>query len=56
MTPAEMQEWRARLGITQARAAEMIGVSARAVKYWEAGQRSIPATVERLCAALEAGA
>ena len=41
-TPAELRAIRARLGLTQARAAELASVSTRAWIKYESGERSIP--------------
>ncbi|HAF39548.1 MAG TPA: hypothetical protein DCG72_11235 [Gammaproteobacteria bacterium] len=35
---AELKAWRERLGITQARAAELLDVSPRTYQGWEAGR------------------
>ena len=40
MTPDKVREARRELGLSQAAFAELIGVSPRAVKYWERGQRN----------------
>jgi transcriptional regulator with XRE-family HTH domain len=40
MTPDEIRAWRQRLGLTQARAAESLGVSPRYVEMLEAGDRT----------------
>jgi transcriptional regulator with XRE-family HTH domain len=61
MTPDSFKAWRRRLGLTQAGAAEALGLSARQIAYYEAGQREdgravvVPRTVALACAALEAG-
>ena len=46
----EIKRWRKRLGITQARAAELLGVSLRAIKYYESGERQPRESVLRLAA------
>jgi DNA-binding XRE family transcriptional regulator len=46
MTAHQMTEARKRLGLTQAQLAEALGVTRRAVVYWEAGRRSIARPVE----------
>jgi DNA-binding XRE family transcriptional regulator len=46
MTAHQMTEARKRLGLTQAQLAEALGVTRRAVVYWEAGTRSIARPVE----------
>lgn len=48
MTADEMKAARARMSMTQARMAEAIGVTPRAVQYWEAGRRKVPASVAKL--------
>lgn len=40
MTPDQVRGVRRELGLSQAAFAELIGVSPRAVKYWESGQRN----------------
>jgi DNA-binding transcriptional regulator YiaG len=48
LTPARIKEIRERLGLTQAQAAERIGVARRTWMYWESparGQRPSPAAV-----------
>lgn len=40
MTPNQVLQARRKLGLSQAAFAELIGVSPRAVKYWERGQRN----------------
>jgi len=46
-------EWRRGLGITQARAAELLGVSIRAIKHYEAGTRQPRESVVKLCHMVE---
>ena len=40
MTKEQILQARRKLGLSQAAFAELIGVSLRAVKYWESGQRN----------------
>lgn len=40
MTPDQVREARRELCLSQAAFADLIGVSPRAVKYWECGQRN----------------
>ena len=40
MTPDKVREARREIGLSQAAFADLIGVSPRAVKYWERGQRN----------------
>lgn len=54
INPAEIKAARARLGITQAALADYLGVTVRAVKYWEAGQRKMPWSAQILLAQLVA--
>ena len=55
MTPQQFKAWRKRLGLTQARAADAIGMSATQIKNYEAGRATIPLYVELACAALALG-
>lgn len=55
MTPKQFKDWRKRLGLTQARAADAIGMSATQIKNYEAGRAIIPLYVELACAALALG-
>jgi|DEB0MinimDraft_4_1074332.scaffolds.fasta_scaffold78302_1 transcriptional regulator with XRE-family HTH domain len=52
MTSIEFRSWRAAMGWTQARAGDALGVTGRAVRMWEAGDRRVPETVSKLCALL----
>jgi transcriptional regulator with XRE-family HTH domain len=42
MSPADLVAARERMGLTQARLAELLGVQRLAVVRWENGQRAIP--------------
>lgn len=42
MTPAELKAERAALGLSQQKLADALGVTARAIKHWEAGTRRVP--------------
>lgn len=67
MTAAEFRAWRARLGLTQARAAMELGISLSTVKAYEQGhirkrdsdgefiEAPIPRAIALACAALEIG-
>lgn len=55
MTPEEFKAWRKRLELTQTQAAEALGLSLRAIQYYERGEREITRTVALACAAVEAG-
>lgn len=46
MTGPALQAWRARLGLTQARAAALFGVSLPTWKRWEAGKCPYPKLLE----------
>lgn len=49
-----LKEARKNKGISQAKLAEMTGVTDRAIKYWESGRRGITlANADRLAKALE---
>ena len=48
-----MKQWRKRLGITQVKAAELLGVSERAILHYEHGERSISKTIALLAAYVE---
>ena len=48
MTAAELRAYRHGFGLTQAVLATHIGVSTRAVRHWESGDRPVPSTVDRL--------
>ena len=51
--PEEFKAWRKRLGLTQAAAAEELGVTRRAIVHYERGARSISKVVRLACAAVE---
>ena len=55
MTPAKFRETLTRLGLPQVRAAALLGVDARTVRYWLAGERAIPELVARVLRAAERG-
>lgn len=42
MTAAEFQSLRKSRGLTQRQAAELIGVTVKAVEHWEQGRRTVP--------------
>lgn len=48
VTPAEFKAAREELGWTQSALASALGVTLRAVQYYESGQRAISRPVERL--------
>lgn len=47
MTPEEFRAERSRLKMTIKEMAEYIGLSTRAVSYYEAGQRPVPHTIKK---------
>jgi DNA-binding transcriptional regulator YiaG len=53
MTPTEYRDQIARLGLTQAGAAALLGVDARTSRNWACGERETPAPVVRLLWACE---
>lgn len=62
MTADDFRHWRKTMGLTQAAAAESLGLSLSALVQYEAGRRkgskdpvTIPLTVGLACAALAAG-
>ncbi len=55
MTPTEFRELRARLGLTQAALAARLGVTDRAVRRYEAGDRAIAEPIARLLRSLRKG-
>ncbi|MFC3228775.1 helix-turn-helix domain-containing protein [Marinibaculum pumilum] len=46
MTPASLRDWRKRLGLTQAEAAERMGYGLRQWNSWENGRADIPTAVQ----------
>lgn len=46
MTPAELKEARRKLGLSTNKLGEAMGVDARTIRRWEAGDRSIPGPVQ----------
>lgn len=55
MTPADLKAWREHLGLSQKAAAEALGLSPRAILYYEQGERSIPLHMALACAAIVHG-
>ncbi|QMV33234.1 hypothetical protein 23F_00074 [Ralstonia phage Gerry] len=51
MTGFGLREWRRQHGLTQARAAECLGIQAVTVSQYERGVRRVPNTVALLCGA-----
>ena len=53
MTGEEFKAWRKRLGMTQARAAEVLGITLRGIQKREAGQSPINREADMACRYLE---
>jgi DNA-binding transcriptional regulator YiaG len=53
MTPADLRAALARLGLTQAGAAHLLGVDARTMRRWLAGTREMPEPARRLLVMLD---
>jgi len=53
MTPKELIDWRTRHGLSQAKAAEMLGCSRRGIQLWEKGDGTIPQTIALAIAAVQ---
>src|ERR1700730_14049290 len=51
-TADDLKAWRARLGLTQAMAADAFGVHLHALKNWEGGRRPVATIIKRFAAAL----
>jgi len=47
MTPDDLRKRRARLALTQAELAALLGVAGTSVARWERGERAIPALLHR---------
>ena len=47
MTAEQLKEWRARHGLKQGEAADVLGAPHRTYENWEQGRRKIPHWVER---------
>ena len=54
MTAADLRAWRSRLGLTQARAAELLGVHAITLCRWETGHLPLPPMLKLACQAIAA--
>jgi transcriptional regulator with XRE-family HTH domain len=46
MTPAELTAVRNALGLSHAELGEVLGLTSRAIRYYESGERPIPKTVQ----------
>lgn len=53
MTPTDFRAALARLGLTQAGAARLLGVDERTARRWARGERQVPEPVRRLLWACE---
>lgn len=47
MSPADLKAWRAALELSQAGAAQALGVPVRSYEQWETGRRRCPALLDR---------
>lgn len=56
MTPADFKRWMHAYGLSLSTAADLLGLSRRAVAYYASGERSIPRVVFLACMALLASA
>jgi DNA-binding XRE family transcriptional regulator len=54
LRPEAFRNWRAKHGLSQAKAADALGVSDRMVKYYEDGSHMIPKTVMLACRGYDA--
>jgi len=52
MTADEFRQCRDKLGLSLTGMASALGVSRRAVQYYQSGERAIPKPIEKLCEAL----
>lgn len=52
MTPAQFTEWRGRLGLSKAAAAEHLGVGRNMPRLYESGAAEIPRYIALACSAL----
>jgi predicted transcriptional regulator len=55
MTADEFKAWRTWMGFDKHEAAEALGVTYRAIDYYETGKRAVPRMGELLCEALAKG-
>lgn len=53
MNPADLKEWRDRMGWSQPHLAEALGVHPMTVSAWERGEQSFPAYLRLALAKLE---
>lgn len=54
LRPEEFRSWRIRHGLSQARAADALGISGRMVKYYEEGRHMVPKTILLACKGYDA--
>lgn len=52
MTPQDLKDWRARMDLTQAKAAELLGYRRAYYSEFETGGRPIPTLIPWACAAM----
>lgn len=52
MTARQLANWRQKMGISQAKAALLMGISLRSYTRYEAGEWPVPKLVELACKAL----
>ena len=55
MTPADLRAWRSRLGLSQIRAAALLGVHAVTLCRWERGRAPMPPMLRLACQAITDG-
>ena len=55
MTPDDFRAWRQRLGLSQSRAAEALGMKIRQIQKYEAGEAAIPRSISLACKAIALG-
>jgi len=55
MSAMEFHNWRSRLNLSVNEAAHQLGISYRAVQYYEAGEREVTPSIKRLCHWIELG-
>jgi transcriptional regulator with XRE-family HTH domain len=53
MTPTELIAWRKKNGLSQAKAAEVIGCSRRGIQLWESGENEIPKNIALAISAIQ---
>jgi DNA-binding XRE family transcriptional regulator len=52
VTAADIRAWRARLHITQAAAAELLGINRATLNRYETGKQAVPVAIALACAEL----